>query len=70
MFGKEEFVDKKLSTILDDAVFFFEESKAIVYEISDNASETHEKSIRGSAFALLLFSCEVSVSPQILTLKH
>ena len=28
--GKEEFVDKKLSTTLDDAVFFFEESKAII----------------------------------------
>jgi hypothetical protein len=51
MFGKEEFVDKKLSTILDDAVFFFEELKVIVYEDTDKPGEIHDKSNRRSAFA-------------------
>ncbi|MBK8890989.1 MAG: hypothetical protein IPN75_11720 [Dechloromonas sp.] len=50
-FGKGEFVDKKLSTILDDAVFFFEESNAIIFEASDNEKIKYEKSNRRSAFA-------------------
>lgn len=50
-FDKEEFVDKKLSTILDDAVFFFEESKANIYEASDNERVKGEKSDRSSSFA-------------------
>lgn len=49
-FGKEEFVDKKLSTILDDAVFFLEESKAIILEQSDNESIKDKKFNRQSAF--------------------
>lgn len=50
-FGKEEFVDKKLSTILGDAVFFLEESKAIFYEASDSNIVKLKKSERHSAFA-------------------
>ena len=47
----EDFIDKKLHTILEDAVFFMEESNSINYEKTDSPGKRHEKSTRGSAFA-------------------
>ena len=46
-----DFVDKKLHTILEDAVFYYEESNSIDYEATDNRGVVHQKSIRGSTFA-------------------
>lgn len=51
MINDEDFIDKKLHTILEDAVFFFEESNSIIYEETDDPCVRHEKSTRGSSFA-------------------
>lgn len=51
MIYDENFIDKKLHTILEDAVFFMEESKSNSFDESDCQRDRYEKLNRRSAFA-------------------